>query len=99
METQETLRTVLESVVRTLDAESGAVFWGDDDHLELAHTLGAWTGETHLSVPLESQGLQVGRLSLSARRAGLAYTPLDREVLQQTANLVARAVSLVRPPN
>jgi hypothetical protein len=91
----ENLRGFLETVVRSFDAESGAVFLGTGDSAELVHTMGEWNGESALRIPLESQGVQLGHIALGARRNGLEYTTFDQASLKQAADLFAHAIGVV----
>jgi GAF domain-containing protein len=63
--------------------------------LEAVHTSQGWSEtDAEVSAPLECDGEPFGRLSLGVRRHGGEYTKRDREVLRQTAELLARTIRL-----
>jgi hypothetical protein len=87
-------RRVLEKATLAFDARSGAVYLEEDGKLKMSHTTGEWNGEAKLSVPLQSNGVQLGRVALGARRNGMDYTSQDRETFQEIVDLMARAIAL-----
>jgi hypothetical protein len=90
---------LLDEAVRAFDAVRGAVYLGNENQLQLRHVHGEWhhqtaTNATMLSVPLESDGLQIGLLALGERRNGHAYSARDSDALKSMADVVAQAVAL-----
>jgi len=94
IDTNQITRKLLEQTSAAFDATSGAVYLKQDGEVLLIHASDKWAGEAVLSIPLESDGEQLGLLQLGTRRDGMAYSPEDREVLQQTADGVAHIVRL-----
>jgi hypothetical protein len=94
IDSQQVTRRLLDEVVRSFNAESGAIFLHHHGRLELTHTAGNWTDQSALDIPLQKNGTMFGKLSLSTRRDGIAYSSHDREILQQTADTVADALAL-----
>jgi transcriptional regulator with GAF, ATPase, and Fis domain len=60
----------------------------------LVQTRGEWNGAAKLNVPLQSDGVVVGQLSLGDRKNGTEYTVEDSKSIEEIGALVARAVSL-----
>ena len=58
------------------------------------HTLGQWPNAAEVTVPLEHQGVAVGRLLLGARRNGRPFATGDLALLADNANAVAAAIAL-----
>jgi hypothetical protein len=80
--------------MRAFHASGGAVYLQQDGHMKLAHATLGWNDEDQrLSLPMEWDGRQLGLLSLGAREDGNEYSAQEREVLQQAANRVARAIA------
>jgi hypothetical protein len=94
MDSHQITRRLLDEAVRSFKAESGAVFLHHDGNVELAQTFGDWKNKPALDIPLQKNGTMFGTLSLGARRDGIAYSPHDREMLQQTADTVADALAV-----
>ena len=104
LDAQHVSRKLLDKAVSIFHAQGGAVYLGKDGRLELVHTTGAWNGredgegETSngandgMNVCLESDGEQLGFISLGAHENGRAYTKHDLEVLQQVADQVAQVI-------
>ena len=65
-----------------------------DGGLQEVQASEGWEGNGALTVPLESEGEQVGLLKLGARRDGMDYSKEDRQMLQQAAEGVAHVVHL-----
>jgi hypothetical protein len=89
---------LVDRATRAFGAEGGAIFLNTErsDRMKLVHTTGEWRGEAQISVPLEHKGRRIGVMSLGPREEGAAYTDQDRKMLQEVANAVADAISLVR---
>jgi hypothetical protein len=85
-------RRLLEEAVAALEASSGAAYMRSDGKPELVATVGNWDGNAKLSAPLCAGGKDFGVVSLGDRRKGSDYTVHDRQVLQQTAQVVALAI-------
>jgi hypothetical protein len=95
IDAQKITRRALEEAATAFQAECGAVHLLQEGEWRLIHSRGQWSeSRIRIRVPLESEGVQVGRLSLGARRDGLEYTSEDRDALHRTATLVAEAVRL-----
>jgi hypothetical protein len=94
LDAAQSTRDLLDQAVRAFDARGGAVHLIEAGQERLLHTYGQWNGEARLSLPLECGGTRYGTLSLGARRNGLEYTAHDQDILQQTAEVVAYAISL-----
>ena len=58
------------------------------------HTLGEWQNTPEVTVPLEHQGVAVGRLLLGARRNGRPFATGDLALLADNADAVAAAIAL-----
>jgi hypothetical protein len=89
-------RRLLDDAVRSLRAQSGAVFLITDGRPVQVHSTGAWRGNPRLSVTLECGKHRHGVLLLGPPQAGQAYDRQEAEVLQQVANTVAQAVCVAR---
>ena len=85
-------RQLLEEAAAAFHAESGAVHLRANTQFTTAHTIGPWSGDARLDVPLEYAGTQLGLISLGIRRDGLNYTSQDRENLRQAVDVVAQAL-------
>ena len=85
-------RRLLEEAVRAFEAEGGVVYFGAGEQATLIHTVGQWTGNAALTIPLESGGKTLGRIVLGPRPHGLEYGPQDRTSLQASAGLVTGAI-------
>jgi hypothetical protein len=96
---------LLEEAVSAFHSQGGAVYLGKDGMLELIHTSGNGIsledggteadnedGDAGMSVHLESNGEQLGLLSLGAHENGGGYTKHDHEVLQQVADQVSQVI-------
>jgi hypothetical protein len=90
---QLTNRLLNEAVTR-LDASGGAIYLTTNGHSQVVHQCGAWTGDAKLSIPLVGNGAPVGTLALGAWRNGAEYAAQDRVMLQQIADLTARAIAI-----
>ncbi len=86
-------RRLLEEAAHAFEAESGVVYLGAGERAVLVHTVGQWTGNAALTIPLASAGTPIGSLLLGPRPHGLEYTPTDRTKLQASADLVAGAIA------
>jgi MFS family permease len=87
-------RRLLEEAAGAYGALSGAVFLRRNGEMQQVHTLGEWRDVPEVTVPLEHQGVTVGRLLLGARRNGRPFEPGDLALLADTANAVAAAIAL-----
>jgi GAF domain-containing protein len=67
--------------------------------MRLVHTCGDWKEEAKLTVAMQSDDAKIGVIALGARKGGEEYTAQDRDVLQQTADWVVRAISLAKRDN
>ena len=63
--------------------------------MQLVHRMGLSQNALGVTIPLENQGSELGRLVLGPRRNGRPYNLHDRELLLQTANAVAEAIAFV----
>jgi len=79
-----------------LEAEGAALISHDADSALL--TSGSWQGIVWLSVPLNYDGREVGRLVLGPRRNGRSYTAADEAALKEKAEALALAISLSPTP-
>lgn len=91
-------RRVLEDVVRVFGAEGGAVYLMNGEQEELARGYGELdeTDEEGISVPLKSEGDQIGTIKLGKRKSGEGYTPRDMKLLRDTASLLAATLRAQR---
>jgi hypothetical protein len=89
-------RRLLAEAVGTFNANSGAVYLQRDGEMQLLATSGNWNGDARLSVPLKSEGQEIGRLALGARRNGRGYSDEERARLEEIASLVADAIGLTQ---
>jgi hypothetical protein len=85
---------LLEESTSALGARSGAVHLYDNDVMHLVCTRGEWDGNPKLSIPLETDGMRIGVVSLGTRLNGEEYAREDRATLEQVAEQVARAYAL-----
>lgn len=91
---EQTARRFLDEAITSFGAEAGAVHLLKDGKIKLSYCQGRWNGIPSLSVPLQSDGADFGRIELGARRIGSPYTEHDRAAFQKNANVVARAMAL-----
>jgi hypothetical protein len=87
-------RHLLDAAVRAFNATGGAVSLLQNGEAHVLYTSREWTGEAHLSVPLENDGTKWGELALGARRSGADYSEQDRAALLDTVAPVSRAWAL-----
>ena len=87
-------RQLLEAAVLAFEANGGAVSLASADGPARAHATRRWNGDALLSVPLQSAegAARLGVLALGPRRSDQGYSPRDREVLQDAAQVVALAI-------
>ena len=85
---------LLDETTKAFNAKSGAVYLMQDGALQVVQTSKGWEGEGALTVPLESEGEQIGLLKLGIRRNGMDYSEEDRQMLRQVAEGVAHMVHL-----
>jgi len=88
-------RRLLEETVTVFDAKDGAVYLKRAGDMQLVHRMGLSQNALGVTIPLENQGSELGRLVLGPRRNGRPYNLHDRELLLQTANAVAEAIAFV----
>jgi hypothetical protein len=86
----------LEKAVRAFGATGGAVYVQRKDDVLLVRHVGAWDCEVRLRVPLQHEGVEVGRLELCARKNGLEYADAERAALQTNAECIAHALAIVQ---
>ena len=89
-------RQLLEDAVRSLKAQSGAVFLSTDGQLKHVHSVGPWKNNARLGVNLECGQHRHGVLLLGPPQADQTYDRQEVEVLQQVANKVAKAVCITQ---
>jgi hypothetical protein len=90
-------RRLLEDSVRTLKAQSGAVYLQADGRLEVVHTVGPWRGNPRLSVNLDCEAHHHGVLLLGPPLPDQSYNRQEAESLQHVANEVAHAICIAMP--
>lgn len=90
----EMARHTLEEAVISFEAYGGSVHWGRDGSERIAFSTEGWNGRAGISIPLNQNGVPVGRIDLAARKNGTEYIAADRSMLEQTAELLARAFAL-----
>ncbi|NPV06489.1 MAG: hypothetical protein HPY83_00825 [Anaerolineae bacterium] len=95
-ESSEIVGYLLEQASSCLRAQSGAVSLESGGRLRVVHTIGRWTGEAWLSVPLECHGMRYGVLWLGPSVDGQQYSREHFDALRRAAAQVARAVHLDR---
>jgi hypothetical protein len=89
-------RRMLEEAATAFEAEGGAVHVSEGGESRLIQTWGDWQdGRGRICIPLESDGIHLGEISLGARRGGREYSPQDQETLRSTAEVVATMIRLV----
>ncbi len=54
--------------------------------------MGEWNGEEQVSVPVECAGERIACVALGTRRHGRPYSDLDREALEEVAQVVGQAI-------
>lgn len=77
-----------------LRAQSGALSLMIDGRMQTVQTLGQWTGEAWLSVPLDYRDTRLGMLFLGPRQNYEQYSREEFETLRKIVYEVGRAVSL-----
>jgi hypothetical protein len=87
-------RRLLEEAMCGLRAQSGALSLMIDGRMQTVQTLGQWTGEAWLSVPLYYRDTRLGMLFLGPRQKHEQYSREEFETLRKIAHEVGRAVSL-----
>jgi len=90
-------RLLLEEAAAFFEAKGGAVFLRRAGEMQQVHTLGEWQNAAEVTVPLEHQGVTVGRLLLGDRRNGRPFATGDLALLADNANAVAAAIALREP--
>ncbi|HEX7041332.1 MAG TPA: PDZ domain-containing protein [Trueperaceae bacterium] len=87
------MRRLLEHAVRAFDAVGGAAELEAGGESRTLGTVGVWTGESVVTVPVETSGRTFGCVRLAARRRGAAYLAADVERLRAAAAVVATAIA------
>jgi hypothetical protein len=85
---------LLDEAIAAFGAEAGAIYLSQGGEMRPAHASEKWSGESQLSLPLQSDGKRIGSLKLSARLDGLDYSQEDLQLLQQVADRVAHVILL-----
>lgn len=91
-------RTALDEAVASLHATGGEVNLALKTRPPFAYATDNWQGNAKLSFPLSLNGAAMGRMELGGRNNGAEYAPEEKALLQQTADLISRAVELVESP-
>ena len=86
---------LLDEATVAFGADGGAVALQVDGELLPVQARGDWDGNAALTLPLESQGLRLGVLSLGPRSDGRDYGPQDVGALKQAADDVAHAMAMM----
>ena len=86
---------LLDEATVAFGADGGAVALQVDGELLPVQARGDWDGNAALTLPLESQGLRLGVLSLGPRSDGRDYGPQDVGALKQAAEDVAHAMAMM----
>ncbi len=94
VEAQEITRRLLEETIAAFGAKSGAVYLRVNEELRLSCITREWKADPVLQVPLagDDPTAPLGHIALGPRSNGADYTVRDREILQQTAQVVALAI-------
>jgi hypothetical protein len=86
------IRRLLEHAVQGLDAMGGAAELIDDGQTRPLCTVGEWSGEGAVNVPVRTGERSYGRITLGAPRGRASYGAADLERLRSTAAVVAAAI-------
>jgi hypothetical protein len=86
------IRRLLEHAVRGLRAVGGAAELVDGGRTRPLCTVGEWSGEGVVSVPIRTSERSYGRITLGAPRGGASYREADLDRLRSTAAVVAAAI-------
>ncbi len=86
------LRELVDQATGSFGANGGALRLGKAGQLKLLYRAGEWDGTAALSIPLLSQGEQVGLLELGPRSNRAIYSARDTAVLEKAAGVVAPLV-------
>lgn len=92
IDVEQIIHRLLDAAVEGFDAVGGAAYLRQRGEWQLVHTRGEWRGEAQVSVPLESDGVWLGLISLGERRYGVEYALRDREALRQVLDQIAQAI-------
>ena len=87
------IRRLLEHAVRAFDAVGGTAELASDGGSRALGTVGEWTGESAVTVPVQAGDRVYGTVELAARRHGARYTEADVARLRATAGVVGAAIS------
>ncbi len=89
---------LLSTSVSALHATGGAVYLDQGGDLQLAHSTPGWDPDNQkISFPLVRHGKQLGVLCLGPRNPGGDYSTSEKQALQRTTDLAARALSTTSP--
>jgi len=91
-------RRALEEAGEAFGATAGSVYLWRAGKLELVHQYGDGPGDSRISIRLQSHGDEIGMMALGPRRDGRAYTERDRAILEDLADQVAAAITLLGAP-
>lgn len=89
-----TARRFLDEAIAAFDAEGGQLELSKDGSGGVSYRKGQLSGTPSLSASLHVDGMDLGKVELSARRIGLKYTERDRAAFEKNAIVVARALAL-----
>lgn len=92
-------RSLLDEAAGCLRAQSGAVALTIDGQPQIIHTVGRWTGDARMCLPLACDGQPYGWLLLGPRRDWVPYTQAECTVTGEVAADVARSIRLARVLN
>lgn len=95
MDLAQMARRLLDEATDALGADRGAVSLQVNGRLHVVNVKGEWDGIAVLSLPLESNGLRLGSLSLGPRANGPDYTEPEVNALRQATDVVAHAMGLI----
>jgi hypothetical protein len=96
LDAEQLSRRFLEKAVRALNATGGTVYVQRNGGAPLVQHAGVRDGEVRLRVPLQHEGMEVGRLELGARKNGQDYADAERDSLQMNAERIARALAVIQ---
>lgn len=85
---------LLDQVIDAFDVRGGALFLQPGLDSGPIYSRGRLDGDAGIEIPLRYRGRQLGRLVLSARRGGIAYTRQDLDAVQRSADSVGEAMAL-----
>ncbi|HYL08400.1 MAG TPA: hypothetical protein VEU76_07605, partial [Candidatus Udaeobacter sp.] len=92
VEAQRLARWLVDELVRAFEAEGGALYLRSHDRTRAFHATGHLTGEAPVEVVIRNGDVNVGRLVLGRRRAGMEYSRRDMAALQAAASSLGEAI-------